>query len=271
VYTDSGAALPFPILDDVGQSAQIIAENNISLKNMDLVFAQMLLPQCPTWRSGWITVPNQLLTDSGIPVEDMLMKALGIRIARGVGAQNVTTLLAAALVGATAAGSSSNTGGAETGATSVGTDDLHSLMSSVNPAYLVGPKSGWAMNFSTLTALLKIKDKQGRPVIPTVFDDAGNFLLLSKPVFISPSMPSIGTSGSPVTGNTPIACGDFSRFYLRIVKNSQSLRRATEAQGLAENNCTGFQSYLRCNAGLALDASQSPADAPVKLLQNATS
>jgi HK97 family phage major capsid protein len=266
VETKTGAPIPFPLLDDVNQEATIIPENLISNKGVDLVFAQLMLPQVPTWRSGWITVPIQLMQDSGVPIEQMLIKALGVRIARGVGAANVATLLAAALVGATATGVPTSNG-----SNSVGLDDLYSLMRSVDPAYLLGPKCGWAMNFSTLLSLLQITDLSMRPLLHAKYDAAGNFLLLEKPVFICPSMPSIGTNGSPVVGNKPIACGDFSRFVFRRVENTQMLIRATEATGLAENFCVAFQGYLRCNSGLVLDPAQSPADTPIKVLQNASS
>ena len=56
-----------------------------------------------------------------------------------------------------------------------------------------------------------------------------------------------------------------------MVENTQMLRRATEAPGLAENFCVAFQGYLRCNSGLVLDPAQSPADTPIKVLQNASS
>lgn len=270
VETKSGAPFRYPLLDDVDEAAVIIPENIISNRGPDLVFGELMLPQAPTWRSGWITLPIPLIQDSGIPVEDMLIKALGIRIARGVGANLVATLLASALVGATARGAGLNENQGD-GTNSIGTDDLYSLMGSVNPAYLTGPKVGWAMNFSTLITLLKIKDMQGRPIIHPHYDDKGNFLLLEKPVFLSPSFSNIGTSGSPLAGNIPIAFGDFSRFIFREVENTAMLLRATEMAGTAENFCISFQSYLRCNAGLMLDPAGSPLDTPIKLLQNATS
>jgi len=263
VRPTSGAPMGFPLLDDVSQSATIIADNIVSVETTPLVFAQLAFTQCPTWRSGWITMPNQLLQDSGIPIENMLVKALGVRIARGAGANIVSTLLSAALVGATAAGSATNTGGTETGGTTVGTDDLYSLVSSVDPAYTTSPQCGWAMSFQTLLSLLKTKDKQGRPIIPAVHNDAGDFLLLEKPVFLCPSMPAIGAN------SIPIAFGDFSRLVVRFVKDSQTLIRAVEAHGCADNYATGFQGYLRAQAGLALDSAQSPADSPIKLLKNA--
>lgn len=255
VSPKSGAPMNFPLLDDVGQSATIIAENIISTKTTPLVFAQMAFTQCPTWRSGWILIPNQLLQDSGIPVEDMLIKALGVRIARGVGANIVSTLQSSALTYSMSAGQTS----------SVVVDDLYDLMGSVDPAYIASPKCGWAMNFGTLIGLLKLKDTTGRPILPVEHDAAGNFLLLEKPVFLCPSMPA------PAPSATPIAFGDFSRLVVRMVKESGALMRATEAQGCAETNATGFQGYLRAQAGLALDSAQSPQDSPIKLLVNSAS
>jgi HK97 family phage major capsid protein len=101
------------------------------------------------------------------------------------------------------------------------------------------------MNFSTLIALLKMRDQVGHPVLHLKYDDKGNPLLLEKPVYICPSMPSIGVSGSPTGGNTPIAFGAFSRFIFRTVENTQMLLRATEMSGTAENLCVAYQGYLR--------------------------
>jgi hypothetical protein len=66
----------------------------------------------------------------------------------------VTTLLAAATLGATATGDP-NTNNA-TGANSIGVDDFLSLMGSVDPAYLSSPQCWWALNNNTLIALFKL-------------------------------------------------------------------------------------------------------------------
>ncbi len=256
VETDTGAPLPFPEIDDVSNAAAIVAENVISTKGPDLTFAQVQMPQCPTWRSGWFTIPRQLLQDSAFPIENLVIEAAGKRFARGIGASVVSTLQSSALTGSTTTSGQTTT---------VIVDDLYNLMGSVNPAYLVSPKCGWAMSFSTLIALLKVKDTTGRPILPVVHDDKGNILLLEKPVYICPSMPS------PAAGATPIAFGDFSRLILRFVKDSGAMIRATEFPGIAENYCVAFQGYLRAEAAMLLDTNQSPADSPIKLLANATS
>ena len=253
VPTDSGAPMPYPLLDDVSQSATIIDENVISVKTTPLTFAQMLLANAPTWRSGWIVAPIQLIQDSAVPIESMLISALGVRIARGVGANIVSTLQSSALTYSTAAGQTQSVVG----------DDLFNLMSSVNPAYLASPKCGFAMNYSTAISVLKLKDTAGRYLFHLKYDGNGNPMLLEKPLFICPSMPS------PGAGNTPIAFGDFGRLVVRMVKNSQMLIRSSEAPGTGDQLAVGFQGYLRCNAGLLLDTSQSPADTPIHLLKNA--
>lgn len=256
IETDTGAPLPFPEIDDVYNSAAIVAENVISTKGPDLAFNQVLMPQCPTWRSGWFTIPRQLLQDSAFPIENLVIEAAGKRFARGLGASIVSTLQSSALTGVTTASGQTS---------SVIVDNLYDLMGSVNPAYLVSPKCGWAMNFSTLIALLKLKDTTGRPIFKVHYDANGNPLLLLKPVYICPSMPS------PAAAATPIAFGDFSRLAVRFVKDSGAMIRATEFPGIAENYCVAFQGYLRAEAALLTDSNQSPIDSPVKLLANAAS
>ena len=148
VETATGAPCPFPEIDDVSVAAAIVSENVISTKGPDLVFNQVSLPQCPTWRSGWFTIPRQLLQDSAFPIENLVVEAAGKRFARGIGASIVTTLQSSALTGATTASGQTST---------LIVDNLYDLMGSINSAYHVSPKCGWAMSFSTLIGLLRIK------------------------------------------------------------------------------------------------------------------
>jgi HK97 family phage major capsid protein len=97
-------------------------------------------------------------------------------------------------------------------------------------------------------------------------------MLLGKPVAMCPSMPSIGTSGSPLVGSTPIAFGDFGRFGVRLVKDAFGLQRRRETAGLAEHLQVGFKALLRQNAGVLWTSASSPVGgSPIKYLQNATS
>jgi len=160
----------------------------------------------------------------------------------------------------TAQGSSANTGGSETGGTSVGSDDLENLLSSVDAAYRESPKCRWLMNSSTMGAIFRVKNKFGGLLYRRERNAAGEVMLLEHPIAVCPSMPSIGLS------NTPIAFGDLSYFAVRVVKNGARVSAYTER--FADYGQVGYAMWLRSNAVLTIGTNS---DSPVKVLQNAAS
>jgi HK97 family phage major capsid protein len=200
--TDHGNALTVPMTDDTGVSAVIVAENAMSAESEIGTIDRVSLGKVPTWRSKKLIASLELIQDSAFPIEDLISANAARRFSRGIGAANVATLIAGSSSGAT-----SQAAGA------VSYVDLMNLLGSVDPSYLASPKCFFAMQFSTLIALYSLKDSTGRPIFKPQTDSNGNFLLLTKPVAITPSMDAL----TVVTGK-PIALGDFSRFLVRTVK-----------------------------------------------------
>jgi HK97 family phage major capsid protein len=259
IESDNAGPMPFPMIDDTGVVASIVAEGQQS-STADLTVGNTTLPIAPTWRSHLVKASVELLQDSGYPLEEVLQGSFALRMARGIGSANVATLLSLAALGATAVGASGNDGGAETGGTSVGTDDLEGLIASVDEAYLLSPKCRWLMTAATLKYILQIKDKMGRPVFYRERNVAGEVLLLGYPVAISPSMPALGLS------NKPILFGDLGRFLVRVAKNATRL--VINQERFIMSGQLGYELFLRSNATLALSSAAS--DSPVKYLQNAS-
>jgi HK97 family phage major capsid protein len=265
IDTPRGGPASIPNMDDTTSSATLVTQATTSTETEPAALGQLSFPTAPTWRSGIVKVSIELDQDSAIPLDTLLARSFAVRFARGIGSNNVSVLLAAAELGATATGSASNDGGAGTGANSVGSDDLFALMASVDPAYIASPKCAWAMSYATLIAIDKLKDKQGRPLkLVRRNEQTGEIELLFKPVRICPSMPSIGT------GNKCVAFGDFSRFIVRGVQGGLRVLRLEERY--AEFGQIAFEAFLRSDAGLqrTLDV-VSPttyADSPVKYLAN---
>jgi HK97 family phage major capsid protein len=135
-------------------------------------------------------------------------------------------------------------------------------MGSVNLSYLASPKCFWLMNFATLISVLKLKDTAGRYQIHPRTDANGNILILEKPVATCPSMPSIAVNAKGV------ALGDFSRFFVRTVKNSLKLMKYSETPGLVDNGLFAFEGFCRANSGLLVP---SGADSPIQYLTQAAS
>ena len=249
--SENGNTLSVPMIDDTATSASVIAEGVVSTEGEISTVDRVLLAKVPTWRSKQIIFSTELLQDSAFPAEDLIASAIATRFQRGIGASNITTLLTAATSGLT-----SGSG------TAVSLTDLLGLMGSLDPAYLASPKCFWAMRFSTLISLYQLKDSAGRNLIKPRRDANGNPLVLDIPVAICPSMPAIAVNAKS------IAIGDFSRFFVRTVKNTLSLKRYSQSPGLAENGLVAFEGYVRSNAGLLV---ASGADSPVKYLTQAAS
>jgi HK97 family phage major capsid protein len=259
IETDKGGPVSIPNVDDTSSAATIVSQGQQDVETEPRSLGQLMFLTCQTWRSGIIKVSVEF-EDSAIPLEPEFTNEFGKRFARGIGSFCVAQLLSQAQQGAVAAGSSANDGSTATGGNSVGTADLHNLLASVNESYLSSAKAYWLMTFNTWQTLLQITDKIGRPIIHEMYNDRGEPLLFGKPVATCPSMPAIGPN------NTPIAVGDFSRFIIRLVKNSLRVRRDDERW--AETLQIGFQAFWRVDASLQMT---SGADSPVKYLQNASS
>jgi HK97 family phage major capsid protein len=262
--TETGAPIVLPCIDDTTASATLIAEGGQEFGGTtapDPVTLSITMSALnATYRSGMVDVSLELLQDSAFDIQDLLARSFAVRLARGIGKDLVTALLASATVGSTAVGSSGNTGGSETGGTSVGTKDLIALRKSVNPAYRATSKTFWLMNDNTLAYLDSLLDKQGHPIFnPNQTDADGRRLLDGYPVALCPSMPNIGLN------NTPIAFGATGYFAVRTVQGAH-IRRFVER--LIDYGKIGFKAFMRCKGAMLA----SPlSDSPIKLLQNASS
>lgn len=253
-----GKPILLPILDDTSSASSTVAEGTQDTEQ-DPSFSFATLPAAPTYRSPEIKISNETLTDAPSDTAKLLVAAMAIRHARGIGAALVNLLLSSAPVSITAYGSSKNTGGSETGGTTIGSSDLINLRASINPAYRSSGRAAWVINDNTLAAIDGLLDRNGRPVFgEPQFDGDGYRLILGYRVCLSPSMPNIGLN------NKPIAFGDLSRFVVR--KSPVGVARLFEKY--AEFDVSAFRSWMRCNGTLLIP---SGGDSPIKVLQNAAS
>lgn len=262
IETDAGAPYDLFAIDDTQAAATVLEEGNPDSENDPNALFKVQLPQAPLYRTGMVSVTYQLLQDSVVNLPELLAKAFGVRLARGIAPSLITALLGSASLGATATGDQNGSG--TTGTNSVGYQDLIALRKSVDPAYRASGKCGWLMNDDTLSALDSLTDKNGRPILHPIYVN-GQRVLLGYPVGICPSLPNIGASAEP------ILFGAVGYFVVRSVKGEGRLIRMTEAPGLAENLKVGFKSYARMNGALLVAQAGSPlgASCPVKYLQNA--
>lgn len=267
VETDTGANMPFPSWDDVANASVQVGETVQSTEVEIANFGNVQLGAF-AFRSKIIAVSLELLQDSNFPWPSILERVFAMRHARGVGQALVTgsgvnaptglltAVVASGAVPVVASGSSGNTGGSETGATSLGTSDINACYAKLNPAYRTG--ACWYMADETLESLRTLLDKEGRPIVDfrrsltDVYIDTP--FILGKPVAVCPSMPSIGATKNPVVFANPFY------FVQRRVPSAMYVRRFSEAVNLIEYGLAGFESWLRVDSNLvAPNSSYLPA------------
>jgi HK97 family phage major capsid protein len=177
-----------------------------------------------------------------------LADAFRIRFARGFGAECVAALIADASIGATTVG-----------ATAVTQKDLLELVKSLDSAYAASDTAGWAMNWNTLVYIFEnvITASPGGDALYHAKRDAnGHYLLLGRPVYISPSLDDIGAT------KIPVLFGDWSRFLIRHVPTEAMVRRYDEL--FMPNHQVGYEMLFRADPKI-MHAGGS-GDDPIKAL-----
>src|SRR5580704_16468590 len=252
ISTSTGQPLPFPVSDDTANAAVIVGEA-ASVQEEDITAYQVT--------SGVIKASIELLQDSAFDIEEWLTGRFGERWGRGLenfftngtgGGQPTGILTAITANGGpqtVATGSSESTGGAQTGANSIGYTDLVSLEHSIDPTYRMGAR--YMFHDTTLAAIKKILDKYGRPLWAAGIAVDEPDTINGYPYTINQSMPQIGSVSEAVT----VVFGDFSKFVIRKVKDLY-VQRLDELY--ANNGQVGFQSFARVDSNLVVASSAHP-------------
>ncbi|HXX20513.1 MAG TPA: phage major capsid protein [Candidatus Acidoferrum sp.] len=267
--TPTGGLTSFPIWDDVNNQAVLVGET-VQSGEVEIASLSSSQLRAYAYRSKIVAVSLELLQDSNWPIGSVLERVFAKRIARGVGQAMITgtgvnqptgLITAAIAAGAkviVASGSATNTGGSETGTTTIGTIDLGRLYAALDPAYRDATATFY-MNDNTLQYLRQLLDKQGRPLIELGRDgltgaQSATPYLLGKRVAICPSMPLMASTANSIVFANP----DY--IIQRRVPSSIFLRRYCEAQQLVEAGLVGFEEWCRFDSNLVSgNASYVPA------------
>jgi HK97 family phage major capsid protein len=255
--TATGQPLPFPTDNDTTITGELVGENQLT-NSQDVSLSQILLGAYK-YSSKIVKVSIELLQDSAFDMEAYLIKKFGIRIGRilnthftiGTGTTQPYGIVVQATLGATAAGAATNDGGAETGTTSIGSDDLVNLEHSVDILYRRGAK--WMMHDSTLALLKKLKDKYGRPLwLPGLAANAPD-TINGYGYLINNDMDTVGVHSPPITAKS-VLFGAMEKYLIRRVKDVTVLRLE---ERYAEYGQVGFVAWARYDGNL-LDAGTHP-------------
>lgn len=249
VLSTSGfGSLSFPTSNGTTEVGEIIAEN-ASATDADVVFGTAALVAYK-YSSKVVTVPFELLQDSGVDIEAFVQSRLVDRLGRitnqhyttGTGTAQPNGIATAATVGVTAANSTSQV-------TAVTYDSLVNLQHSVDPAYR--NMAGWMFNDTTLRELRKIKDGQSRPIFVPGYEmsapGGAPDRLLGAPITINQDVANMAASARS------ILFGDFSGYYIRDVMALEMFRFTDSA--FTKKGQVGFLAWMRSGGNL-IDANK---------------
>ncbi|MGL6245639.1 phage major capsid protein [Pseudomonas sp.] len=243
IQTGTGAPMNFPSADATSEEGEIVGQNTpVALG--ETTFGNISVDSYK-YSSKKIAVPFELIQDSMFDIEGYINALLAIRLGRitskhlttGTGINQPRGIVTASLVGKVGA----------TGQTvAVTYDDLVDLEHAVDPVYRAGGNVGFMLHDSSLKAIRKIKDTQGRPIFVPGYEQ-GNpggapDRLLGRPIFISQEMPVMAANAKS------ILFGDFSRYMIREVMDLTLFRMADS--NFILNGQIGFVAFNRQGGNL---------------------
>lgn len=238
ITTDSGNALSFPTSDGTSEVGEIVGENTGAAAG-DITFGTIPLNTFK-YSSKKIALPVELIQDSAIDIIAFVVNRLATRIARKQNSDftiGTGTTLPDGVVPKAALGKAGTTGQTLT----VIFDDLFDLKHSVNRAYRQNGK--FMMNDLSVAIVSKIKESTGRPIWEPSLTMGTQDTLLGHPVQVNDDVAVMAASAKS------ILFGDFSKYAIRDVANSTSLRRFDDS-AFALLGQVGFCGWTRSGGNL---------------------
>lgn len=238
ITTETGTGLNFPTSDGTGEEGEIVGENQ-PVTGQDVTFGTVPLNTF-MYSSKKIALPLQLIQDSAIDVIALVINRLATRIARiqnrhytvGTGTTQPDGMIPKAGIGKIGASGQTVT---------ITYDDLVDLKHSINRAYRSAAK--FMMNDLSVSTVSKLKDTTGRPIwVPSV-DVGAPDSLLGFAVAINDDMAVMAANAKS------IAFGDFSKYMIRDVANTTTMRRFDDS-AFALLGQVGFCGWTRSGGNL---------------------
>ena len=254
--TPTGATLNVPELNDTSVAAVLINEN-AQAALADIPQLGQRLYGAYKYHSNVVPVTTELLQDSTFPIDSLLSRAFGVRLARGGNtalttgtgtgmplgivtaalAESNATVLAVGSVG------DDGTGGFNT----IGTSDLANLEAAVDAVYRASEKCCWMMHANTLKALRMQKDRQGRFSFLGLHDSQPEDQIFGYRVVVNNNMDQLQTiASSPAVTRSTVLFGDFGQWTTRRTP----LMVYTLNERFAEFGVVAFFATQRYDGGL---------------------
>lgn len=169
ITTSDGTPLNYPTSDGTSEVGELLAQN-AAASDGDVSFGVVPLPVYK-FSSKVVTVPIELLQDTAVQLEAFIRSRISTRLARAMNTY-FTTGTGSSQPSGIITGLSAGKTGATGQTVTVLYDDLVDLEHSIDPAYRkLG--SRWMFHDTTLKAIKKLKDSEGRPLwLPDVAGSA---------------------------------------------------------------------------------------------------
>lgn len=263
--TATGQFLPYPTDNDTSNQGEIVGEG-VQVTTQDVAIGRVTFGAFK-FSTKMVKVSLELLQDSAFDMPSYLKRKFAIRLGRilnnkftvGAGTTEPLGIVTAVVAnnaaaqtapaygtGLIAAGASTNDGGAETGATSIGSTDLTNLEHTVDPLYRRG--ASYMMHDQTLRFLKTLLDKYGRPLWKPGVAVGSPDTINGYPFWINNDMAQIAT------GNKTMLFGDLKKYLIRRVKELGVL---TLNERFADYGQVAYIGFARYDGNL-LDAGTRP-------------
>jgi HK97 family phage major capsid protein len=185
-----------------------------------------------------------------------MARAYGVGFGRGIGAALIngdgSTGPTGILHGLSSTYTTTTAGGNK-----VVADDITAVYFSVNAIHRAMPKCAWLMNDAAYQLVRNATDNQGRPLL-RIEDD--KMILMGKPVYISPSLPTYNPSLGTQQPGTFCVFGDLAHYVVHC--STMFMRRNLQATGYVEAG-KALYTGLQMVDGILFDPSASGAPSVV--------
>lgn len=248
IATASGNPLSWGTYDDTSSEGEIVGETTAAADD-DLDSFSSVTIGAYKFSSKVVPVSIEIIQDSAVNIEQVVMDSLLMRVARGQNHYFTTGTGTSQPKGVVASAAAGKTG-ASGQVSSVLYTDLVDLVHSLDPAYRMKDSVRFMFNDSTLKAIKKLVDGNGRPLwLPSTAGALGSKdpdTIMGYKYTINQHMAALGASAKP------ILFGDFSKYLIRDVMEMQIFRFTDSAY--VKKGQVGFLVWARAD-GKMIDAS----------------
>jgi HK97 family phage major capsid protein len=223
--TNSGNDLKIPV-ESTRPAGTAVAEGS-TFAVSDPTFANITLR---SFKIGTLVVASrELVDDTGVDLQAFLGAQIGVAL--GTAANNLLTNGTGNAVQPNGIVGAAGTAGNPVGGTGIGgaftSDNLITLMHSVDSLYAASPKAGWLMSRQSMGQVRALKGAEGY-LFQTYSTEGMITSLLGYPVYENPWVPAVGTNAKSVL------FGDIGAYITRVSGAGIEITRSDEAYFLSD-------------------------------------